>query len=87
MKYDKEESKSTDTELYEIEYKKINRVFIVLEYIESDFKKLLSANPTTRIDDKHIITILYNSLCALHFIHSANIIHRDLKPANMLIDS
>ncbi|MFN9897420.1 MAG: protein kinase domain-containing protein [bacterium] len=29
---------------------------------------------------------MYNSLCALKYIHSANIIHRDIKPANLLVD-
>jgi serine/threonine protein kinase len=58
-----------------------------MEYTESDLRKLMSTVPLTNIDDKHIITILYNSLCAINFLHSANILHRDLKPANMLIDS
>ncbi|MFN9902625.1 MAG: protein kinase domain-containing protein [bacterium] len=31
--------------------------------------------------------ILYNMLCGLNFIHSANIIHRDIKPANILVDA
>ena len=43
--------------------------------------------PNTELEESHVITILYNQLCALNFIHSANIIHRDLKPANFLIDS
>ena len=29
--------------------------------------------------------IVYNSLCALAFLHEANVMHRDLKPANILI--
>jgi serine/threonine protein kinase len=39
------------------------------------------------LEDGHIITILYNILCATQFMHSANIIHRDIKPANILINS
>ena len=35
---------------------------------------------------KHIKTILYNLLCALFYIHSAQVLHRDLKPANVLVD-
>lgn len=70
-----------------INCKKINRIFLVMEYTESDLRKLMSTVPLTNIDDNHIKTILYNSLCAINFLHSANIMHRDLKPANMLIDS
>ena len=81
-----EESKRIDEES-EYDHTKLNRIFLVLEYIESDFKKMLSSDPPTHLEDKHIVTLLYNSLCALHFIHSANVIHRDLKPANMLMDS
>ena len=58
-----------------------------MEVGELDLKKLFSTVPGTKMDEDHIIIILYNMLCALNFIHSANIIHRDLKPANILIDS
>ena len=39
------------------------------------------------MDDQHIVTILYNILCALSLMHSANIVHRDLKSGNILIDN
>lgn len=58
-----------------------------MEVGELDLKKLFSTVPGTKMDEEHIITILYNMLCAVSFIHSTNIIHRDLKPANILIDS
>lgn len=38
-------------------------------------------------EDEHFVIILYNLLCSINFLHSANIAHRDLKPANILIDS
>jgi mitogen-activated protein kinase 1/3 len=47
---------------------------------------MLSKSKKIEYDDDHVITILYNILCAVNLIHSANVIHRDLKPANILID-
>jgi len=71
----------------EIKMDKLNDLFIVQEYVNLDFKKLLkSVSKGTVIEEKHVITLLYNSLCALNFLHSANILHRDLKPSNMLVD-
>ena len=66
---------------------KITFVFIVMEYVQTDFRKLLNSTPKTMLKEDHIITILYNQLCALNFLHTANIVHRDLKPGNFLIDS
>ena len=34
---------------------------------------------------EHAKIILYNLLCAVNFLHTANVIHRDLKPGNILL--
>ena len=30
--------------------------------------------------------MVYNLLCAVKYLHSANVLHRDLKPANILVN-
>lgn len=73
---------------YGINLKNFQQIFMVMEYIESDLKKVLqSVSKGTLLEEDHIITIMYNSLCAINFMHTANLLHRDLKPANLLVDS
>jgi len=48
---------------------------------------LISQKPPDFVfTEEHIKVILYNLLCSINFLHSANVIHRDLKPANILVD-
>jgi mitogen-activated protein kinase 1/3 len=63
-----------------------HNIFIVMEYIESDLKKLTSLGNNSHFEEGHLILVIYNLLCALKNLHAANIIHRDLKPGNILID-
>lgn len=60
-----------------------NEIYIVMEYAPSDLKKLLISPIHLREDQ--IKLIVYNILCGLKYMHSANLLHRDLKPANILI--
>lgn len=61
-----------------------NTIYIVLRLSESDLKKVIKS--AIHLQVKHIQTIVYNLLCSLKYLHSANVIHRDLKPANVLIN-
>ena len=60
-------------------------MFMVLDYMETDLKKVTSQQNVS-ISQFTILNILYNFLCSLNFIHSANVLHRDIKPANVLLD-
>jgi len=59
-------------------------VYVVLEYADSDLKKILKSSLNLEI--LHIQTMVYNLLCAVKYLHESKVIHRDLKPANVLVN-
>lgn len=59
-------------------------LYIVLEYAESDLKKVIKS--AIHLQILHIKTVIYNIVCSVNYIHSADVLHRDLKPANILIN-
>lgn len=63
----------------------LSQICLVMEFIDTDLDQLLKH----KIDfsEHHLIKIVYNSLCAISFLHLSNVIHRDVKPANILISS
>ena len=67
----------TDTE-------KFSTIYVVLEYADSDLKKILKSSLNLEI--LHIQTMVYNLLCAVKYLHESKVIHRDLKPANVLVN-
>ena len=36
--------------------------------------------------ENHVITIIYNILCAINLVHKTGIMHRDIKPGNILVN-
>jgi mitogen-activated protein kinase 1/3 len=69
------------------DFEKFDELYIVLEYCDSDFKKLFN-NPREPVflQELHVKTLLYALLVGLKYLHSAGIYHRDLKPANCLVN-
>ena len=59
-------------------------LYVVLELAESDLKKVIKS--AIHLQLKHIQLVVYNLLCAVRYLHSANVLHRDLKPANVLVN-
>jgi len=59
-------------------------LYLIFDYMEADLINVIRAKILEEIHKKFII---YQTLKALKFIHSADIIHRDLKQSNIFINS
>ncbi len=53
--------------------------------MECDMHQIIrSQQPLT---DAHYQSFIYQILCGLKYIHSADVLHRDLKPGNLLVNA
>lgn len=66
-------------------YDEFEDIYIVMNYMPQDLKKLIQTKED--LSPKNVKYFLYNILCGIYGIHSANILHRDLTPSNILIDN
>ena len=57
-----------------------------MELMDQDLDQMIK-NDIPNFTENHLIRIVYNTLCAIAFIHETNVMHRDFKPANLLVDS
>jgi len=59
-------------------------IYLVFEYMETDLHAAIRANILQEIHKQYI---LWQSLKALKYMHSAELLHRDMKPSNLLLNS
>jgi serine/threonine protein kinase len=63
-------------------------IFLIMDFCNCDINEaLLGSNSAHNLDQDHIISIMFNLLFAVNFMHSAGVVHRDLKPSNILIET
>ena len=62
---------------------KLKSIFLVMECVPHDLIFLMKELKFN--DEKSLLTVIYNALCAMKFLHSTGIMHRDIKPSNLLI--
>ncbi|KAL3508810.1 hypothetical protein ACH5RR_028211 [Cinchona calisaya] len=60
-------------------------IYVVFELMESDLHQVIKANDD--LTHEHHRFFLYQMLCAMKYMHTANVYHRDLKPKNILANA
>jgi mitogen-activated protein kinase 1/3 len=70
----------------EADAKSLDTIFLVMERDKMDLTKFFNRGVDTHFSEKHLKSVLYNLLCAMNFLATANVIHRDIKPANILMN-
>lgn len=62
-----------------------NEIYLYEELMECDMHQIIRlGQPLT---DLHYQLFIYQVLCGLKYIHSADVLHRDLKPGNLLVNA
>lgn len=62
-----------------------SEVYLYEELMEADLHAIIRSGQP--LSDAHFQSFLYQTLCGLKYIHTANVLHRDLKPGNLLVNA
>lgn len=62
-----------------------HEVYLYEELMECDMHQIIRSGQP--LSDQHYQSFIYQVLCGLKYIHSADVLHRDLKPGNLLVNA
>ena len=65
----------------------MNRIFIVMDYVEHDLKGLMTHTMKKPFSIGEVKTLMYQLLAGVNHLHDNWIIHRDLKTSNLLLSN
>ena len=68
-------------------HERLKDIFLVMELEKTDLRCFMLNGDKLGFEKEHLKYVIYNLMCAVNFMGSANIIHRDLKPGNILINN
>ncbi|EQC35373.1 CMGC/MAPK protein kinase [Saprolegnia diclina VS20] len=68
-----------------LSFETFDDLYIVQSLMETDLCRVIHSKE--HLSDEHIQFLMYQILCGIAYIHSANVLHRDLKPSNILVNS
>ncbi|RHY35036.1 hypothetical protein DYB32_000436 [Aphanomyces invadans] len=68
-----------------LSFEAFDDLYIVQSLMETDLCRVIHSKE--HLSDEHIQHFMYQILCGIQYIHSANVLHRDLKPSNILVNS
>ena len=70
------------------EIQNLSAIFILMEFEPNSLGNMIKEclKNEKKINEKDVLTLMYNLLCGMKFMHSAGIMHRDVKPDNILIN-